>query len=324
MPPRRRQQVQYINWVFTYNNYPNDLSEFDASLRTVAKWAVYQSEIGANGTPHLQGAVRLDVRMRESRLRSLFGDGTPFWKPMRARDPCDAIAYCRKEDTFTGLRFEYGTLPTPAGPPQQGKGSLYKYTAAQLGLLTIADMYDWQRRLLDELTGEPHPRRVRWIWEHVGNTGKTAMAKYLVHYHGAAYVSGKWGDIAYGVTSMADKHPEKKFPTIILIDMPRSLLERCNYAAIEKLKDGMIFAPKYESGQYLFPTPHVVVFANEEPDMASLSADRWSVQQLQAGSLDFSKILVPESDEDEGPTQGYRPNVTESQEEDLLAFLNDD
>jgi len=43
------------------------------------------------------------------------------------------------------------------------------------------------------------------------------------------------------------------------------------YDFLEKVKDGMVFSFKYESGmKYLGPV-HVVVFMNEEPDMTKLS-----------------------------------------------------
>ena len=37
-----------------------------------------------------------------------------------------------------------------------------------------------QKRLLDELQGEPHPRRIVWHVDETGNTGKTYMTRYLM------------------------------------------------------------------------------------------------------------------------------------------------
>ncbi len=54
------------------------------------------------------------------------------------------------------------------------------------------------------------------------------------------------------------------------------------YSGLPQSKNGVLFSPKYESGQKIFKPPHVFVFANYEPDQTKLSADRWNIVQLDA------------------------------------------
>ncbi len=75
-----------------------------------------------------------------------------------------------------------------------------------------------------------------------------------------------------------------KNESIVIIDLARTQAESVNYfyQFIESLKNGVLFSPKYESGQKIFKPPHVFVFANYEPDQTKLSADRWNIVQLDA------------------------------------------
>lgn len=50
---------------------------------------------------------------------------------------------------------------------------------------------------------------------------------------------------------------------------------------MEKLKDGAVFSPKYESQIIkLDKIPHVIVMANFKPQTKLLSEDRWDIRDL--------------------------------------------
>ena len=40
------------------------------------------------------------------------------------------------------------------------------------------------------------------------------------------------------------------------------------------------FSGKYEGGMVCGPNPHVLIFANDEPDTHKMSADRWIIKEL--------------------------------------------
>uniref|UniRef100_UPI004049B2EE hypothetical protein n=7 Tax=Pseudomonadati TaxID=3379134 RepID=UPI004049B2EE len=63
-------------------------------------------------------------------------------------------------------------------------------------------------------------------------------------------------------------------------DIPRSQLDYLSYTGIEEVKNGCFFSSKYESEMVLYNSPHIIVFANEEPTYHKLSSDRWNVVDL--------------------------------------------
>ncbi len=67
----------------------------------------------------------------------------------------------------------------------------------------------------------------------------------------------------------------------MILDLPRHNVDYVNYGLLEQLKNGCMFSGKYEGGQFVFPIPHVVVFANQAPDMSKFSLDRWLIKSLE-------------------------------------------
>lgn len=129
----------------------------------------------------------------------------------------------------------------------------------------------WQYDLLLKLADDPHPREILWYWDERGNTGKSYFARYLVGNIRADYYSGgKTVDIAHACTGASHQ----------VFDFTRSNEGFIPYDAIERLKNGMVFSPKYESGTKVFAVPHVLIFANFPPDKEKLSADRWCIVKI--------------------------------------------
>lgn len=131
----------------------------------------------------------------------------------------------------------------------------------------------WQTYYLSIVTGEPDRRTVYWVWDKVGGTGKSWFADYLVATQDAiVFSNGKITDIAHAY----------KRERIVVFDLTRTQAEKLDavYMAIESLKNGRLFSPKYDSHTKIFATPHVIVFANFEPDKSKLSEDRWKIQEL--------------------------------------------
>jgi hypothetical protein len=68
-------------------------------------------------------------------------------------------------------------------------------------------------------------------------------------------------------------------PKIVFIDLPRSVSTLWNksfldFAGVEEVKNGCFFSTKYESKQVLFNPPHVMIFANNYPNLDMLTRDR--------------------------------------------------
>lgn len=98
------------HWIFTLNNYTeSERAALGVTLSTTeVRYAIYQCEIGVNGTPHLQGYIEL---RRSRRLGSMCRMLPRAHFELRLGTREQARAYCSKEDTRQPgtVPFEFGT-----------------------------------------------------------------------------------------------------------------------------------------------------------------------------------------------------------------------
>jgi len=288
-------------WVFTINNFED--------TQCVKEWsdvkdAIWQSEVGASGTPHLQGFVRFVKNKRLTALKKL--SATAHWEA--SKDPKAAIAYCSKEDTRVEGPW---TIGSPGG--QQGKrkdieeavariesgddvtdiisdipgmvryrshllshsGAIKNKQAkkARVEVMKGLVLRPWQQDVVDMLDLPADDRHVLWIFERIGNVGKSTLGKYLEATRDAWWTTlGKKADMAYAYDRQR----------IVVFDVARtneSALDNL-YSIAESLKNGSIFSSKYESIAKVFDPPHVVVFSNEPPNRSKMSKDRFVVFEV--------------------------------------------
>lgn len=245
---RKAQDVQQYRWCFTLKAEEVQVSQLYQTLKEVAKEFVFQTEKSESGYIHYQGVLSLIKKERLAPLKNNLGYNTIHLE--RCQNWHASKRYCSKPES----RID--------GP----------WTDKMAPLKIISKLYPWQEELKDILLSEPNDRTIYWIYEHVGNRGKSAFCKYMVVKHGATYVrSGKNADISYALPD---------HPTMVLIDIPRSKNQHVNFDIIEQIKDGMVFSPKYESKTKMFDPPHIMVFSNEEPDEEKMSKDRWVIKHI--------------------------------------------
>lgn len=243
----------------------------------------------------------------------------------------ESIAYTRKDDTFdaeANIRYEWGTPRSGAkghrsdlDAVQQAINDGRSYDEIcdeHFSVAARADrfikeriaardkalqheelraamegtvLWTWQNNLLNMLTGAPHPRQIYWIYEEVGNKGKSFMGRYMATMHGALILeAGRKVDLAHiFVTTIPT-------PGIVIFDLSRTAAPHDDgvsrgspvdvvYSLMESLKNGYIIATKYESKGLSFKVPHVVVFANFAPDRSKMSEDRWNVNRIVGNNL---------------------------------------
>ncbi len=241
------------HWFLTHNNYTKDDIDILCSNSSIIRYC-FQEEIGESGTPHLQGHFEFERKIRPVG----FFKGTPLekahWEKTKNRRA--AINYCSKLDTRNGLTYTKG-FPK----------SLFR----KVKCITENQLYDWQRNIVNECKEEPDDRTINWYHDENGNVGKSALVKYLCIHENAMLISGKGADIKYQIASA------EFFPDVIVYDIPRTAKGYVNYTALEEIKNGIFSSPKYESKMVMMPTPHIYCFANFEPNLETMSKDRWKV-----------------------------------------------
>ena len=262
MAGQPRQRVRSRAWFGTLNNpeehdVPTSQRMGQLLLAVDCHSYVFQRERGEDGTEHYQ----VLVIFKNPQEIPLNINKAIHWE--RARSIAKSINYCTKRDT----RLE-------------GPWSFNLVLPQELNVLLASELRPWQKMVVNVLDMAPDTRTINWFYEEQGNMGKTALAKYICTKYKALYVTGKAADIKYAVSNYLKENGNKI--DVLVCDYVRSMEDYVSYQALEELKNGIFFSPKYESGMVMYNSPHVVVFANFAPDLAKLSADRWNVLHLRA------------------------------------------
>lgn len=240
-------RYQLYCWFFTLKYEESQLSQLLELLKNISKKFTFSGEIGEGGYKHWQGCFSLKKKEYFATVKNYFPNSIHL-------EPCknffSATSYCKKEETHI------------EGP----------YTEKTVLISTIEKLYPWQEKIEEICLRKPDDRTIHWYWEPKGCKGKTAFCKYMAVKHGATILAnGASKDIGQ---SLPDD------PKIVIFNFTRTTEERINYGALEAVKDGLVFCPKYESKTKIFNCPHVVVFSNFPPDKETMSIDRWKIEKL--------------------------------------------
>lgn len=293
-------------WTLTLNNYSNEEETLwqTAVSSGKATYLCYQQEIApTNGTPHLQGYAVFPKLLRLTGVKKILG--TRIHAVLSNGSPSSNRAYCSKEG---GVNFsEFGDIPAD---PKRGKRTDFErfQTAVSEGLRCkrkareeypdlvakyprwcydiLADqkelkveehpLREWQQDLADRLSEPPDDRKIIFVVDPTGNTGKTWFAKHYTKYNDDAQFMepSKKADMAYALQDTL---------RVLFINVTRTS-DTANldylYSFVESVKDGMVFSPKYESRMKYYDKVHVVIMMNMEPNMDLLSHDRYDVIEL--------------------------------------------
>jgi len=306
MPTKKPKSHQFC---FTLNNPAG--GDIDA-LKAISwiKYAVVGQEVGASGTPHLQGYIQCEraKRTTESGMsKKLKKEGVSHCHVEIARGtPEQAAEYCKKDGKFEewgtiskgkGSRSDIHAFHADALKVRSKKDELalagahpaayHKYWKSAMRVADLSKdvealderdarmseitLRDWQVRVR-EIVLEQDNRKICWLADLEGNRGKSVLAEYMAANDNAFLVtSGKSADIAKAY----DREP------VVIFDFTRAKEETVNYAVMEGFKNGRLFSPKYESKQMIFKPAKVLVCANWYPRYEELSADRWNVIDLE-------------------------------------------
>jgi hypothetical protein len=158
--------------------------------------------------------------------------------------------------------------------------------------------YPWQNTLLDlfydeekELFKRPDDRKIYWIQDKVGATGKSKFVKWIYVNRPDEVVKITYGSPSQLKTSLINIGPKKLY----FLDLPRTKGKDEDIAnlmaVVEDLKNGHIVSNMYGRGlSLMMDSPHVVIFTNADCPRKKLSLDRWKVFQIDSSTLKLKKV----------------------------------
>lgn len=247
--PKPKRESSTKKWCFTFNNYTEkDYNELIELLNGSNCCYIIGKEKGEQGTEHLQGYIEFEVKQRLSENKNF--NKKIHWEQAKGNQEQN-INYCSKEKNFIIKGFK---IKKP------------------LKILEEKQLYDWQKKIYELCKTEPDDRSIYWFWETKGKVGKSQLAKFLSYHLGAIPIDGCKNDILYCAACFESD--------IYIFDFERSMEDYISWGAMEKIKNGFYMCAKYESKPIIRNSPHVIVFANFEPDTDKLSKDRWKIEKI--------------------------------------------
>ncbi len=268
---KKKQPSPYKYFVFTLENYAiADITNLKRSSSSIVPQLGFQeedtNEFGEPTTPHLQGFGVFKTKKRPiGYFKKVMGHTKMHFEKMKGT-VIDNVVYCTSEFRKDGVtrKRKIGGDVYKRGLPRPVVKMTYEHLTDDQ-----KDIVDKYREFEDPLFG----REIHWYWEPDGEWGKTKTQKYMFDNMGATGVGGHKKDMFYALSELQKKHGE--VPPIVIINLVKDTdMQYVSYAGMESIKDGWFFSPKFESGMCRFNSPHLLVFANAEPDMSRFTKGR--------------------------------------------------
>ncbi len=139
--------------------------------------------------------------------------------------------------------------------------------------------FQWQQMVFDMISEEPDDRTINWVYNHMGNVGKSKLCKFLKFHKLAKRIP--LGTATQLKTNCVVKGPHRAY----FVDMPRVRGKEEQVAdlmsAIEDIKNGDVESAMYgKVWDMMMLSPHVWIFSNDLPPFKYCSRDRWKVWEL--------------------------------------------
>lgn len=280
--PKKKQESAKKCWCLTLNNYSleeyNDIKELFSS-NSSNKWIIGK-EKGEGGTPHLQMYCNFADKIRFTAIKKinprLHIEVKYHWSTERQN-----LKYCSKEGDFESNV----KVPKP------------------LKILLEEDLYEYQKLVVNLLKEEPNNRDILWFFGDY-SIGKTQLCKYLIH-HKLAFGTLE-GEKRHILSVVADNIDEEAF--IFYLTADESIYQKHSFFdCIEKVKDGLFMSHFGTDGTkpVIMNSPHILVFANAQPDLSKTNMDpsRFQIYRIMEGNVAekvYMANAIIDSDSDDG------------------------
>lgn len=338
----KKQSCRSNRICFTLNNYTaeeNTLLREHLTLLTNSKSIVYAivgKEIGASGTPHLQGYISCPTSFLKasagtvSKWKSLMPSLTRAHLESARGTDVDSKTYCSKDGNFqewgvasaeTRSRWTQLAEVTSMEEARELDPEVYVKNYFQVQAIVQRNLAvavppqpptrlrRWQAEVYRKLRTQ-NDRQILFVQDPKGNNGKSKLARYILDTHPDETFycnSGKSKDVSHAIS----KVPILKYA---IFDYPRNTHPQfLPWNILEGLKDGLISSPKYDSRTLKFHgSVKVLVLTNHDlsSERARLTDDRWSIIDLDATRSTHGDVYLTEMEpEDPSPPAPASPVV---------------
>ena len=182
-----------------------------------------------------------------------------------------------------------GVVQEESFPPEWQRAlDLYLKQGHQIDHETVV-LKPWQMELMKHIDN-PSDRKILWVQGEKCGEGKTWFQKYVQSLLGRRRVVAGGINIHSNSASIAHALSKRPLATtdifLFNIGKARNREQEVNYSFIEDLKDGNVFASKYDSKELMIRVPNIVmVFSNSTPDVEELARDRWEIFSIENDEL---------------------------------------
>jgi len=265
---------------FTLNNY-TDVEVQSLKSNVSWKWICFGKEVGATGTPHLQGAIVFKNPMAFSTMHKISGLERAHFLPMYGH-PRDNLDYCSKGDQsheeWTQLKtsgpnygknadvFEYGEIPSEGkrtdityAVERIHEGATMRELAQDPMTATVVAKYSKGLTLIRSLCVSPrnpeNPPKVYWLWGKTGS-GKTRCATGFSRRYRPeeeAWISHGGGELKW-----FDGYDGQR---VVIIDDFRS--KGCKFAFLLRLLDRYPLSVEFKGG-FVNWNPEVIIITSPQ------------------------------------------------------------
>jgi len=182
----------------------------------------------------------------------------------RKTESCDAAdAYCQKAETRAGSIFKWGF---PEEPPK-------------VKTLSVENFRPFQNTLKEILTGPVNDNKIIWVYDQIGQLGKTDFVRYAFSELGIPFSYGGKNADVINLAFNNKKYLLSKDNPGFIFNLSRDV-DKISYNALEQLSDGCCSNTKFECGCFIFNKPHILVLCNCLPELHRMTKSRWILKTI--------------------------------------------
>lgn len=254
-----KDDVKRNRWILVLNNYDsNDFEILKIWCEFNCKKFILGKEVGKQGTKHIQGYINTKKQYRWNELKKCL-DNRIHFEPAVKPENNNAI-YCSKDGDYVQVGLD-------------------KYIPRTIKI--IQNLRPFQKTLEDYILNNEACGKIMWVYDKVGQLGKTEFLRYMFVKHKIPFsYGGKCSDIINLIFNNKDYFLSSDKPAVIYNFGRDTDNMKISYKSMEQISDGCISNTKFEAGCFVCNKVNVLVLANCKPYLSALTGSRWLIKKI--------------------------------------------